>query len=523
MLKPLLLVCLSTIVHTPTDVALVCPEPFRDAMAPWIAHRSAQGYRVLTVSSADSPKAIRDRILSLHEKDGLAAVVLVGDAEPGCRRDAALRARCVPTFYERAEVNVLWGSEPHLSTDNPYADVDGDGLPDVPLGRLAADSPVELREIVRKTLAHERSTDFGIWRRRLNVIAGVGGFGPLADLVLESTARYLLTSNVPPQYDVTMTYASWRSPYCPDPRLFHRTTVERLTEGCWIWVYLGHGFHLGLDRVRVPQADYHILHRSDVPRLRCRHTPPVALFLACYTGAFDATEDCLAEEMLRAPGGPVAILAGSRVTMPYGMAVLGTQLTEACFESRTPTLGAAVLRAKRRLGREATGDDAVRKMLDGVAAALSPNAEKLAEERLEHVKLFNLFGDPLLRMRLPRPLEVRAPPAVQPGGDVELAAESPIGGRLTAELVLRRDRVRPGVVGRQKYPESSGALAELQEVYRAANDRRIATAERLVGAGPFRVSLKVPEEARGQCLVRVFVEGDEGFAAGASPVQIERR
>jgi hypothetical protein len=265
------------------------------------------------------------------------------------------------------------------------------------------------------------------------------------------------------------------------------------------------------------------LHRSDVPRLRCRHTPPVALFLACYTGAFDATEDCLAEEMLRAPGGPVAILAGSRVTMPYGMAVLGTQLTEACFESRTPTLGAAVLRAKRRLGREATGDDAVRKMLDGVAAALSPNAEKLAEERLEHVKLFNLFGDPLLRMRLPRPLEVRAPPAVQPGGDVELAAESPIGGRLTAELVLRRDRVRPGVVGRQKYPESSGALAELQEVYRAANDRRIATAERLVGAGPFRVSLKVPEEARGQCLVRVFVEGDEGFAAGASPVQIERR
>lgn len=514
-------VALSVAVVPSTNVAVVCPPVFREAMGPWTAYRARQGYRTVWISAEGSAETIRRRIVAADQRGGIRVVVLVGDSEPGCEANLALRERCVPTFHQQAVVNVHWGSEPHLATDNRYADLDDDGVPELAVGRLTADSPNELREMIRKTILYESSTDFGPWRRRLNVVAGVGGFGPLADLVLQSTTRYLLTSNVPPQYDVTMTYASWRSPFCPDPRLFHQSTIERLTEGCLFWVYIGHGYHLGLDRVRVPEGHYHILGNGDVPKLRCRHQPPIALFLACYTGAFDATEDCLAEAMLRAPGGPVAILAGSRVTMPYAMAVMGSQLTEECFRRQTPTLGEAVLHAKQNLANANADDGSLRAMLDSVASALSPNAEKLNEERAEHVRLFNLFGDPLLRLKFAQEIDLAAPASVSASESVELMGESPVAGRLTVELTLRRDRMKRDVVGRQEYPTAPEELARLQEVYQKANERRLAVVERRIQAGAFRIEMPIPEEARGPCVLRVFVEGDDGFAAGAAAVDVE--
>ena len=59
----------------------------------------------------------------------------------------------------------------------------------------------------------------------------------------------LLYAKLPADYRLSMTYGSWRSPYCPDPRRFHATTLERLNEGAWFWVYIGHGYPLGADRV----------------------------------------------------------------------------------------------------------------------------------------------------------------------------------------------------------------------------------------------------------------------------------
>ena len=354
------------------DAVVVCPAAFRDALAPWLEHRTRQGHSLAVLSNAGTAEDIRRRIREAARRGRLRFVVLVGDAEPGLEKDPVLRARCVPVHHARAEVNVLWGSEPHIATDNWYADLDDDRIPDVAIGRLTADTPEELALIVRKILAYERSVDCGSWRRRLNFVAGVGGFGTLADTVLESAARYFLTRDIPAGYRVTMTYGSWRSPFCPDPRLFHLTTASRLNEGCWFWVYIGHGFHLGLDRVQVPGGQYHILANPDIGRLDCRHGSPIALFLACYAGAFDARRDCLAEEMLRAPGAPVAIVAGSRVTMPYAMSVMGTELMDQCFRRRRETLGEALLHAKRNMMKETSDENPERAMLDAVAAAISP-------------------------------------------------------------------------------------------------------------------------------------------------------
>jgi hypothetical protein len=352
-------------------------------------------------------------------------------------------------------------------------------------------------------------------------VAGVGGFGALADAALESSARILLARGVPARYRLSMTYGSWRSPYCPDPRQFHATTLERLNEGAWFWVYIGHGHPHQLDRVRVPGAEHHILANRDVSKLRCRNGPPIALFLACYIGAFDADPDCLGEQMLRQPGGPTAVIAGSRVTMPYAMTLLSTGLMDECFENRCPTLGEALLRAKRKLLEEPGANDSRRAVLDLIARMISPAPDKLDQERAEHVLLFNLLGDPLLKLRYPKAVELTVAATGTAGQPLRVSGTSPIDGRASVELVVRCDRLTFTPPMRAEYPTASDELAEFQTVYERANDRRLASTDVKVENGQFTVRLDVPDDARGACHVRLFVAGSDDFAAGSADVEIK--
>ncbi len=102
------------------------------------------------------------------------------------------------------------------------------------------------------------------------------------------------------------------------------------------------------------------------------------MFLACSTGAFDKPEDCLAEDLLRADCGPVAILASSRVAMPYGLSVFATEALQAGLVEQTPTLGEVVRLAKVRALKplDAASDQrsTTRKLLDSTAGLLTPEA-----------------------------------------------------------------------------------------------------------------------------------------------------
>ncbi|HYW78904.1 MAG TPA: C25 family cysteine peptidase, partial [Thermoguttaceae bacterium] len=418
------------------DTVVVCPAEFRAALQPWLAYRAAEGHSIAMVSNTDSPDGIRRHIRQVAQAGRLRFVLLVGDADVGTDGESGPRSCCVPVHRAKARVNVLWGSEPHIAADSWYADLDDDQTPDVAIGRLTADSPDELRQIVAKILAYEQSADFGPWRRKLNFVAGVGGFSPLADMVVESSAKYLLTQEIPADYNMSMTYGSWRSPYCPDPRTFHETTMQLLNEGSWFWVYIGHGNPLGLDRIRVPGESHHILDNQDVPNIVCSHGAPIALFLACYTGAFDANVDCLAEQMLRQPEGPVAMIAASRVAMPYAMTVLATGLMDQCFHQRCPTLGEALLIAKRKMVEKPDPKDPRRAMIDSIARAVSPAPKQLAAELAEHLLLFNLIGDPLLRLRHPQPVALDVPGSAMAGTRLKVTGSSPMPGRATVELVV---------------------------------------------------------------------------------------
>ena len=513
------------------DTIVVCPESFLPALQPWLEHRSKQGHRFAFVSNLDSDRQIRDAIRRTAQSKTVKSVLLVGDALPqNADPPQQLRARSVPTHFAEAKVNVRWGSEPEIATDNYFADLNDDQVPDLAIGRIPADSPDELRRIVAKILRYESSQNHSLWRRKINFVAGVGGFGKVADSILEMTTKKFLTSGIPPAYATTMTYASWRSPYCPDPRRFHQCALDRLNEGSLFWIYIGHGHKWNVDRVQVPGGSFHILGNQDTARLRCKNGSPIAVFLACYTAAFDQPQDCLAEEMLRADGGPVAVLGGSRVTMPYAMAVLGTAMMDECFQQQRPSIGEMILHAKRRLAQkpaapsaddpQAALDD--RQLLDAIASVISPAPNLLDEERREHLLLFNLLGDPLLRIKHPQRFTLTSAEEVMAGENLQLTGHCPIGGRCTIELVCRRDLLRtPGPV-RRTYDPSPAALSAYDKDYYAANDHRFASFTAKFAGGDFRTFLPVPDQARGPCHVRVHLEGSDGCALGSAKVFVRR-
>ena len=516
-----------TVEGTAADTIVVCPGTFRAALEPWLQYRRQQGRRIAVVSNLGSPDDIRGRIREAASGGRLRFVLLVGAADYNMVYDSAIRERCVPMHYAKARVNVLWGSTPTISTDNWYVQgesaTDEMPTPALAIGRIPAESPDELQDIVTKIMAYERSTDFGPWRQRMNFVAGTGNFGILADTILESAAQYFLTNSIPAEYRVSMTQGNWQSPYCPDPRRLHQTAIDRLNEGALFWVYIGHGYHRGLARMEVPGGEYPILEIADAEALRCHQGRPIALFLSCFAGAIDARERCLASALLRSPGGPVAVSAGTRVTMPYAMTVMATCMTDEVFATKTETLGEALLHSKQKMLEEASTTDRRRALLDSIASAVSPAAHQLAAERAEHVLMFNLIGDPLLQLRHPKSLRIDAPAKATAGTTLDVAGNCTVDGPGRLELVLRRDLVRDPPPQRGAYPRTAEALAQFQDAYYRANDRCLQAVSLQVRDGRFHAQIDLPASARGMCHFSLLVSGQDDFALGATDVEIVKR
>jgi hypothetical protein len=482
------------------DVLVVAPADLQPALAEWKAHRASQGLRVaVREPAADLAAAVKEA----HAASGgtLRSVLLLGDVDR------------VPCAYVPVVATAKWEKDTRIATDAPFADVDGDGVPDLAIGRVPADSVDEARALLARSVAYERDTDFGAWRNRLSIVAGVGGFGPLQDAALETMTKQFLTRQVPPSVTVTGTYGNPLSAWCPPPKEFADTVVERFNEGAHVVAYLGHGAANELDDVRVGRERYPILGAAEVARIDVRRGAPLAVFIACSTGKFDDARDCLAEDVLRRPRGPVAVIASSRVSTPYSNGILSREMLVTLWKEPAATAGELLLAMKRRLVT-APADDAERKQIESLAASFfDPDEGRRAADRREHLALYNLLGDPCLRLARPEELTIDAPGTVVAGTALEVQGTAPAAGTLVVEVVRRRDTVTP--IGSRKTAD------EWRATYLAANALAVARTETKTGPGPFRVRLDLPADARpGPCYVRAFLEGDRVAAAGGRTIDL---
>lgn len=501
------------------DTLVICPPKFQSALQTWTDYRTEQGHQIEVIAPAATALEIKRQILEVAQTGSLKWIFIVGDVNDR-RSDPEV---LVTTDYVAAKVNVKFGSEPEIATDSTYSDLDNDGIPDLSIGRLPVDSIDELEQYTRRMIRYESENENAVWKRRINFIAGVGGFGQVIDGLIEQTTKQIITDLVPGGYETTMTYGSWSSPYCPDPRQFSKTTIDRFNEGCLFWVYLGHGSRHRLDQMRTPDRRYLILDNASVPQLDCRHGSPIALFLACYTGAMDDPDDCLAETMLRQSNGPIATICGTRVTMPYAMSLLSLELVHEYFEGDARTLGELLMVAKQRLVRGSNNNPEYRNMIEGAGATFSPTPTLLKAERLEHVKLIHLMGDPLLRLKRPSRVTVDVADKSISGSRLIIKGDVPSGGELTLELAYQRDRLRQRAPRRNQYDSSDESLLGFQKTYDEARELVCCSTTLSVTKGPFATELIIPDDAVGRCVVRAVLVSDQGLGIGSDRVVIKRR
>lgn len=511
---PLLLSIASTPPPSP-DIAVVCPSEFRVAMQPWVDRRTQQGHVIAFVPNSGTAVEIRERIRDSAKSGKLRNVLLIGDA-PTKGSDAATQALRTPTFRIPSKVTHYFGAPAELDTDNPYADLDDDGVPELAIGRLTAHSEQELRSIVKKILAYEDSHDFGPWRARINFVAGEGGYTTVVDSAAEYAARRSIGWDLPKSYRPTLTDALWYSPCCPDPHRFHDCCLERLNEGCLFWVFMGHGSPQSLQWAQFPNGTTPILRCEDCAQLHAS-APPIALLMCCYTGDFADTQDCLAEDLLRAPGGPVAVFSGSSETLPYGMAAMAHCAIYEYFEKRPDTLGQWLLNAKR--DTMAGYDRPIWSLADAATLTMAPTGIRPKEERLDHLQLFNLLGDPTMPLYHPRDMKLDVPRTARAGERITFTGDCPIRGSASVELVTPLGSEQ--LVQRQRYDATDRGRTKYDADYLAANGKPIQLVTIRAGEGRFSADLDIPATASGNCRVRVFVEGEHDCAIGASDLVID--
>jgi hypothetical protein len=485
------------------DILVVTPKEFGPALADWRAHRAAQGH---AIAVAEPGKDVGAVVKARWKRSGgkLRFVLIVGDVN------------AVPCAYVMAQAINAYERDPRIATDNAYADLDGDHIPDLAIGRMPARTPEEAKALLAKVIAYETSKDFTRWRRKVNLIAGVGGFGVMQDWAIETLTNMLLRDNVPLRYEVSLTYGSPKSPYCPHPRDFAGVALERFNEGALFVAYVGHGHATGVDEIRYEGKRYPILAKQHLPLIESKHGAPISVFLACSTGKYDGKKECLAVEILRRPRGPVAIIASSRVSMPYANGMFAKEILDAAFIGEAETLGELMVRAKRRLVTPDQNDER-RRLIETIAATFyKPTDPKgRAVERREHVHLYNLLGDPAMRIPRPAALTVTCAQEISAGKRLKIVGESSMAGDLLVELA----RMRSAPVSPR--PAGDKSRKAFNRAYRDANNRIVSAFVSKMKAGRFEVVLPVRETvAPGDYVVRLFLTGEDGAAAGARKVKV---
>ncbi len=527
--------------HPLRDIVVVVPEAWQSSLSKWEDFRRGQGHRIHVVSPAATAELTREAIKNVAEQQGsqVDVIVLAADS-PDYSPNQVVPARpdTVPTFYVDSKVVVHFGSTPTIASDHPYSDWRQDESHRTIVGRIPAKNAQALKDYCDRVIQYDTANEFNGSQRQIDIVAGVGGFGALTDTVVESVARQLLSEDVPLEYQLSMMQASPTSVYYPNPLLFSKTAIERINRGSLLWIYLGHGFVNTLDMIPYEGRLLPILTDDQLPQIKVTGLPPLAVFLACYLGAFDAKDGCLAEKMIMQPGGPIAAIAGSRVTMPYGMGILGGGMLEATFRDQRSTIGEILTLAKSssiakiesnssekpKVAPESKSKPSRREFLDTLATTLSPSGHDIALEREEHCYLFNLLGDPLLRISRPLDVDIKAPESIRQGEVLVISGTSPIAGRCDIEIVYPRKRIPdPAKKLRTAVQKATSEKLELQQqLFDAANAAVITRKNVTAIQDNFKAEFDTHGLPVGQLELRVTVYGDNGWAAKTWPIEIKK-
>lgn len=216
------------------------------------------------------------------------------------------------------------------ASDDWFADADGNGVPELAVGRLPARTAEQAIAMVRKIVEYEQASD-GSWNKDVLLVADEND--QETDFEAASTN---LRPLVPADYAVHEVFRGQMGTSAARSELFARVNGGQL-----IVNYMGHG------SVELWRGD--LFTRADVGSLANGSRLPFVVTMNCLNGFFHGLfpEESLAEALVRAPaGGAVAVWASSGLTVPQAQAVMNRELLRLIFTGAYQTVGEAVAAAK---------------------------------------------------------------------------------------------------------------------------------------------------------------------------------
>ena len=389
--------------------------------------------------------------------------------------------------------------------DTPYADFDGDGIPEIPIGRLPFREPEKVQMYLDRVMDHEASRPVGEFNKKILAFAGEGGFGPEIDGALEMVAGWVF-DEMSYDFDLAMTYAASTSHYYLPYAEWDAEYNRRYQDGAVLFPYIGHT----LGEVTC-----------------CEQAPParraMLTFFSCGDGDYMAVESysCLAEEVLIREHGPVASLGATTMSHPYGNAVLPRELGHAIIDLREPTYGKALTVAKYNAVHRI---DSMRETIDATMRSFSD--EDLDYLITTHLTMYNLLGDPAVPLNLPQGrVRFDSPDSVTRGEEITVegrvwadAKRAPMkNGELTVTLEVQRSFIINELIPRD--PDNHDPTI-CKNNHQLANDKIAASATTTVENETFTVKLTVPADLplEADYYLKGYASTQNGDAMGSKKV-----
>ncbi|HEV2853230.1 MAG TPA: C25 family cysteine peptidase [Thermoanaerobaculia bacterium] len=350
------------------DYLVVAPAGLHGAAERLAELRRSQGLQALVVDldqiwdefnfGMPSPHAIRSFLAFARGNWSLPPryVALAGEGTVDYRNLLGFGDNLVPPLMIRSTGGIF-------PSDNRLGDVDGDGLPEMAVGRIPVLSAAELDAYTAKIAAYE-SASSPDWAGNTVMLADAPDQG--ADFAADSER---IAGQVPGAYTVDRIYLSTTP--LSDARSRLLGDIDR---GASFINYMGHG---GLDRL----SGQGLLAAADVPGLANGARLPVLTAMTCTVNRFAVPGiPALGEQLVKSPSGGAAAVWG-----PSGLSVNGEArlLAERFYHVSEGRLGDRILQAVAEF-RSLGGDP-------------------------DLPRIYDLLGDPALR--------VPSPAVVPPGAE----------------------------------------------------------------------------------------------------------
>lgn len=321
------------------DYMVITPKELKEGAQALADYRKSKGFRPAVVELEDimdefnhgiySPYAIKHFLSSafaLSSRGGrFRSVVLLGHGSEDYKNLLGLGENLFPPIM----IGTIDGIVP---SDNHYADMNGDHIPELAVGRLPVMTAQELQSLIAKIKSYEIST--GLWTKDILLLADYPE--PGGDFPADSE---WVASLIPPSYVQKKIYLS----HYPigDAR---QMLMNGINQGAVLLNFIGHA---GLDRL----AGDGMIVSDDVSSMNNGEKLPVLTGMTCMLGFFSLPGyDTLGEEMLiKEHGGVIAVFAPASMSVNAEAAVLDRELFHAFFTYRQKrTLGDIILSALQR-------------------------------------------------------------------------------------------------------------------------------------------------------------------------------